>query len=228
MSCLRVQPPLQVPVTSLALPRGRRPNANPAVFNDALVVRTQVFVDEQKCSADAEIDDDDPRSWHWVMYDKVHGDEDCGNITTGSCFTPIAVIRLVPPPHIAHELVGLGQVCMEPQATKPTTALGYDTKHEPYIKLTRVAVVKRFRGRGLARRLVDTALEWARQHATEIDEASTRRQDLRPWKGLVLVHAQVAVEKMYEKMGFVTDELLGRWDEEGIEHLGMWRRIEVD
>lgn len=44
---------------------------------------------------------------------------------------------------------------------------------------------------------------------------------------MVLVHAQVSVEKVWEKMGFVTDPRLGRWDEEGIEHLGMWKRVDV-
>ena len=68
--------------------------------------------------------------------------------------------------------------------------------------------------------LVDTSLQWAAEHAEEIGGSE--------WKGLVLVHAQVSVEKVWAKMGFVTDEKLGRWDEEGIEHLGMWRRIELE
>jgi len=44
---------------------------------------------------------------------------------------------------------------------------------------------------------------------------------------LVLVHAQVDVERMYEGLGFVRDEGLGRWEEEGIMHVGMFRRVEV-
>ncbi|KAL9051130.1 MAG: hypothetical protein Q9162_006202 [Coniocarpon cinnabarinum] len=48
-----------------------------------------------------------------------------------------------------------------------------------------------------------------------------------PWKGLVLVHAQKHLEKTYAKWGFVRDDALGVWDEEGIDHIGMWRRVFV-
>jgi predicted GNAT family N-acyltransferase len=68
--------------------------------------------------------------------------------------------------------------------------------------------------------LVETSLKWAAEHKEEISGQG--------WKGMVLVHAQVSVEKMWAKMGFVTDDKLGRWDEEAIEHLGMWRRLELD
>jgi predicted GNAT family N-acyltransferase len=63
----------------------------------------------------------------------------------------------------------------------------------------------------------------------EIEEACRRvvGRELR-WKGLVLVHAQVQGEKMYERFGFVTDEKMGKWDEEGIEHVGMWKRIDLE
>lgn len=50
---------------------------------------------------------------------------------------------------------------------------------------------------------------------------------LEPWKGLVLVHAQKITERTYAKWGFVMDEALGTWWEEGIEHVGMWRRVPV-
>lgn len=108
-----------------------------------------------------------------------------------------------------------------------------------------------YRGHELGRRLVETALTWAATHAGEIDAAAaqlaTQGQTQGPaqtnddfnskvveggwspasWRGLVLVHAQVDVEGMYRGLGFVTDEGLGRWDEEGIEHVGMFRRVEV-
>lgn len=51
--------------------------------------------------------------------------------------------------------------------------------------------------------------------------------DQGPWKGLILVHAQKHLEKTYSKWGFVRDETLGVWDEEGIDHVGMWRRVKV-
>lgn len=83
-------------------------------------------------------------------------------------------------------------------------------------------------------------MTWAAAHAGEIDRAAGRvaqesklplegevEVQVRPWRGLVLVHAQVDVERMYEGLGFVRDEGLGRWEEEGIMHVGMFRRVEV-
>ncbi|CDM31619.1 hypothetical protein DTO013E5_2108 [Penicillium roqueforti] len=187
---------------------------NPKVFNDAMEIRKTVFIDEQHCTASTEIDSDDPRSWHWVLY-------------TDTTSTPVGTIRLVPPPQVSHA-----------QTTDPESSAGpeYDWMHEPCVKLTRVAVVPGFRGLGLGRRLVEVALGWAAGHAGEIDEAVAgiargRRgagADLGPWRGLVLVHAQVDVEGMYAGLGFVTDESMGRWVEEGIEHVGMFRRLVLD
>ena len=67
--------------------------------------------------------------------------------------------------------------------------------------------------------LVDESLRWAAEHKEAVGGQG--------WDGNVLVHAQVGVEKVWAKMGFVTDEKLGRWDEEGIDHLGMWRRLNL-
>ncbi len=114
---------------------------------------------------------------------------------------PVACIRLCPPPHAPH----------------PN---GYsDPNEEPYIKLQRFATMPAHRGKGLGKMMVETSLRWAAQNAEEIGGSQ--------WKGMVLVHAQSSVEKVWAKMRFLTDEKLGRWDEEGIEHLGMWRRIEI-
>ncbi|CAG8107163.1 unnamed protein product [Penicillium salamii] len=157
---------------------------NPPILNDALQIRLQVFVHEQNCSAATEIDTDDSRSWHWVLY---------------SGTTAVGTIRLVPP----HQQKGEGEA------------------HEPCIKLTRVAIMPEYRGLGLGRRLVETALGWAVGIGREILVENG-------WRGLVLVHAQVGVEGMYGRLGFVVDEGLGRWDEEGIEHCGMFRRVGLD
>jgi predicted GNAT family N-acyltransferase len=194
-------------------------------------VRVRVFVDEQHCSADAEIDSDDARSWQWVIYASPSTESTSPPTSTT---TPVAVIRLVPPPQTPHELL------THPHPTDPNTnnPPAYDWTHEPCIKLTRVAVLPEYRGFGLGRRLVETALTWAASHAGEIDAAAvqlasqfSKKEDstgvLEAWRGLVLVHAQVDVERMYRGLGFVTDEGLGRWDEEGIEHVGMFRRVEV-
>ena len=178
-------------------------------------MRVRVFVDEQNFSADAEIDEDDARSWHWVI----------SATTAPGTSIPVAVIRLVPPPQKPHELL-----------THPDTISesSYDWAHEPCIKLSRVAVLREYRGLGLGRKLVQVALEWAAHHARRIDEAAAQvaarsHWTGRParWQGLVLVHAQAEVERMYKGSGFQRDETLERWDEEGVEHVGMFRRVEV-
>ncbi|CAG8895059.1 unnamed protein product [Penicillium egyptiacum] len=214
-----IQPP-PGPSAKLVLPsRDTSPNTNPTVFNDAMIIRKAVFIDEQHCTADAEIDSDDARSWHWVLYDD-----------SAATPTPVGVIRLVPPPQAPH-----ARLTEPPAAAGAQGAPEYDWTHEPCIKLTRVAIMPSFRGFGLGRRLVETALGWAAGHAAEIDEAAAQIAargespvTLTQWRGLVLVHAQVDVEGMYAGLGFATDHSLGRWNEEGIEHVGMFRRLVLD
>ncbi|OQV05915.1 hypothetical protein CLAIMM_10571 [Cladophialophora immunda] len=166
----------------------RAPESPKKIFRDAMEVRIKVFCDEQKCPLEAELDEDDLRSWHWIVY----GWDPAGEIT------PVACLRIVPPPHLPH-----------PNGFS-------DPDEKPYVKLGRVATLPEHRGKGLGRRLTETALQWSYANSLAIHPE---------WDGLVLAHAQVAVEKMYEKLGFVTDERLGRWDEVGIEHLGMWRQL---
>lgn len=204
------------PNTKLVLPG--QGITNPPTFNDAMIVRMRVFVDEQKCSAEGEIDSDDARSWQWVMYDP----------NSANAKAPVAVIRLVPPPQPPHALL------THPEDIATKILPEFDWVHEPCIKLTRVAVMPEYRGKGLGRRLVDTALDWASDHKAEIDEAAAQLASMsdgtasvKKWEGLVLVHAQVDVEQMYRGLGFQTDESLGRWDEEGIEHVGMFRRLKL-
>jgi predicted GNAT family N-acyltransferase len=160
----------------------------PPLFSDAMTIRFQVFCAEQGCSTANELDEDDSRSWHWVAYDDTPSHK------------PIACLRLVPPPHAPH-----------PNGFT-------DPEEQPYVKLSRLAVLPEARGKGLARVLCDEAVEWAKNSKNEIGG---------DWDGLVLVHAQVGVEQVYEKLGFETDGRLGRWDEEGIEHLGMWRQFNM-
>lgn len=169
-------------------PADPRPAGAPKTFLDAMDVRIKVFCDEQKCDIEPELDEDDPRSWHWVAYTSGGAGPD----------EPVSVIRIVPPPHEPH-----------PNGF-------HDPAEESYVKLGRVATMPNARGKGVSRRLSEEAFRWLAAHSEEVGFA---------WNGLVLTHAQVAVEKMYNKLGFVTDEKLGRWDEVGIEHVGMWKRI---
>ncbi|EFR04273.1 hypothetical protein MGYG_07282 [Nannizzia gypsea CBS 118893] len=161
------------------------------VFEDGLQVRMTVFVDEQNCAPENEVDADDDRSWHWVAYAY---DADAGGKAVG-------VVRLVPPPHeeghYHHHQHGSGK---------------------PFAKIGRLAVLAAYRGKGLARRLVEMALRWGVEHRLDVGGG---------WGGLVLVHAQTDVEAMYARLGFETDKSLGQWDEEGIQHVGMWKTLEL-
>jgi len=171
---------------------------------------------------------------------------------------PIATVRLVPPPHEPHpkpgSVDGVGGEWPAPSSSGSTSVRtrsreGHDHAtamhdgHEPYIKLGRLATLKEYRGLGLGRLLVHTALEWASRHGDqfraggEVDSETAELEGVArerahvelgsEWKGLVLVHAQKGAERFWKGMGFVRDEGLGVWVEEGIEHVGMWRRVGV-
>jgi predicted GNAT family N-acyltransferase len=178
-------PPGQL-VAPNGFPTDPRPKGAPKLFLDAMDVRIKVFCDEQNCALEPELDEDDPRSWHWVAYSD--GNE------------PVSVIRIVPPPHGPH-----------PNGH-------HDADEEPYVKLGRVATMPNHRGMGLSRMLTNEAFKWLSEHSEQVTEG---------WKGLVLCHAQTDVERMYGKLGFATDDKLGKWDEEGIEHIGMWKRVQT-
>lgn len=184
---------------------------------------------EQKCDPDAELDEDDARSWHWVLYD-THTDSSAlqSNGVNGAenekKKKPVAVVRLVPPPHAPHGHLN------------PVIGDGVDTSETcrkenlPFIRLTRVAVLKEYRGKGLSRMLAEHALDWAAAHPEEVDAAHAEALGggvERKWDGLVLVHAQTQVEGVYKRLGFVTDQGLGTWEEERIVHVGMWRELDV-
>lgn len=246
--------PPETPPT-LPTPSNPSPNPNPTL-NDALILRRKVFIDEQNCSPANEIDADDLRSWHWVVYYRDSRDTSEYNGTNlggkatehgDEALLAIGVIRLVPPPHAPHCPGGITAEtpertpkCEHEHSAHGQEPGGYDMLHEPYIKLTRVAVLPEYRGKGIARLLVETAVDWARRWPGGIQAAGDRvRRDVDgdasdasdasagegAWNGLVLVHAQVSVEGMYRRLGFETDEGMGRWDEEGIDHVGMWMRV---
>ncbi|KAK5139740.1 hypothetical protein LTR04_003361, partial [Oleoguttula sp. CCFEE 6159] len=242
----------------------------PHIFVEAMSVREEVFVKEQGVPLENELDADDRRSFHWVVYASVGtpssrspeilgGARDRYDMEKGqtkqeqarrksSTATKLAVgtIRLVPPPHPPHPEPGTHHKIDNAEAEAPATeghgnhkTSMYDGR-EPYVKLGRVAVLAPFRRLSLARLLVNSALDWAAQNAETIlpPLGPLLREQLRLaagdadfdddiWKGLVLVHAQTGMQRLWEKWGFVKDEEMGVWDEEGIDHVGMWRRIKL-
>lgn len=156
-------------------------------------VREEVFVKEQKCSLGNEVDEDDPKSFHWVVYASVgttstpsppintiatggfKGDERRASESTASR-VPVGTIRLVPPPHAPHSSPSYSPDSTP--STEPADAKRADSKtplpgsyrepKEPYIKLGRLSTLAPYRGLGLSKLLFNAAVNWASEHPTEI------------------------------------------------------------
>ncbi|KAJ9129598.1 hypothetical protein NKR19_g10288 [Coniochaeta hoffmannii] len=204
----------------------------PQTFRDAMIVRQQVFVQEQRVPMHYEYDEDDPRSAHWVLYSQ-----------TAAALIPVGTIRLVPFPHPAHpvsggvyvdgRLVAVNPVSAYPPPTgnsvpadRSTTYHNYNSNSngsEPYLKLGRLAIVPSHRGRRLAGVLINAAIDWAVRNSAYFNHEHGPE-----WKGLVLIHAQKSAVRVWRYAGFIEDEGMGSWWEEGMEHVGMYRRVNVD
>jgi hypothetical protein len=52
-------------------------------------------------------------------------------------------------------------------------------------------------------------------------------EDIPIWRGLICVHAQEPVVKVYENWGFKVDKAMGTWYEEGIPHVAMFLRLKI-
>lgn len=262
-----------------------QPISVPSAFKDAMSVREEVYVDEQGVPLENELDEDDARSWHWVVYASVANasspppedlnaangngngkkEEEQRNNSASASRVPVGTIRLIPPPHglnpylkapppVIQELPDGMPHDKHPDADPPsgTTTAAVHHKHptEPYVKLGRLATLSQYRKLGLSKLLVNTALEWAATHPTlvlpppdptKIEAAKIEGKDpeeVMMWRGLCMVHAQVSVEALWAKHGF-KEELIadngeveiskeGRWWEEGIEHLGMWKKLHIE
>ena len=231
-----------------------QPSSVPQTFKEAMEVREDVFVKEQNVPLENELDEDDPRSFHWVVYASVGntaapspsalrpvdasisaGDERRKSEST-AMRVPVGTIRLVPPPHKSHaEHTGHDGVDADngPKSStngRADSAQLESSPAEPFIKLGRLAVLKPYRRLGLSKLLINAALNWAKEHAAdivppkspaEIEAARLEgKADELPWQGLVLVHAQTQMKRLWENAGFTLDEKMGTWIEEGIEHVG--------
>ncbi|KAM7206425.1 hypothetical protein V8F20_002774 [Naviculisporaceae sp. PSN 640] len=214
----------------------------PKTFLDAMEVREQVYVQEQKVPLEYEHDSDDTRSVHWVIYASINQtiepeirDPSTQEIIrprrSESRAMPIGTIRLVPFPHPPHprkggiyvdgRLTNAGDPVSKvgepgssfptntiPSASPTTTApenipkdseivqpltpseetrlssspifipFGVDpptTYHdgvEPYVKLGRLAVLKEFRGRGIASQLIRAAIDWMVKHRSAFNPSA--------------------------------------------------------
>ncbi|KAF2148430.1 hypothetical protein K461DRAFT_271930 [Myriangium duriaei CBS 260.36] len=219
----------------------------PETFLDAMSVREDVYVDEQKVPLEYELDAEDAQSIHWVAYASVStsGAVNASDDRKGSGGKlAIGTVRLVLPPHVHDENGHNEGPNMDGVAEgEHAETLGCLRRgNEPYARMGRLAVLKPYRKMGLSSLLVNAALEYATNHPDEIlppvspTEMEHRRLEATTssgldehdeWDGLVLVHAQSAIEKLWRAWGFVRDQTMGEWNEEGIMHVGMWRRIPV-
>ncbi|PVH99666.1 hypothetical protein DM02DRAFT_629178 [Periconia macrospinosa] len=210
----------------------------PQVFQDAMSVREEVY-GEQGIPLEAEFDEDDPRSWHWVVWLRL----------------PVGTIRMIPPPHAPNKYVSKTESDKHMDADPPRALEEQylaQSKHpsEPYVKLGRLAVLSPYRKLGLAKLLINTTMEFAAKHPDSIYEPPSpttaekanllglSTDEVASWNGLVMIHAQANLKHLWEKYGFA-EELINdkgeveiskepHWVEEGIEHVGMWRRLHVD
>ncbi|KAI1425572.1 hypothetical protein F5Y12DRAFT_361525 [Xylaria sp. FL1777] len=108
---------------------------------------------------------------------------------------------------------------------------------EPYVKLGRMAVIPEFRGHHVAVQLWNAAKQWLQENPTYFNPSvkelgmDTMRvgsaDEIPKWNGLICVHAQETVIKIYQRWGFKVDKAMGRFYEEGIPHVGMFQRLEV-
>lgn len=123
---------------------------------------------------------------------------------------------------------------------RPTT---YHDGQEPYLKLGRLAVVPTYRREGVAGVLVNAALEALSliQYSgssetglenfldfsnTEVDQIGIDENGAR-WRGLLCVHARSPMMELWRRYGFLLDEQMGTWWEEGMSHVGMFMRMEA-
>jgi predicted GNAT family N-acyltransferase len=119
---------------------------------------------------------------------------------------------------------GSGAATPPPSAEWPP----HPTAHagEAYVRLGRLATLAGHRGQGVARQLVEAVLEFLARPGVGAEMRPGEEADR--WKGLVVVHAQRDRSVgFWRKFGFVVDEGMGEWDEEGMMHVGMYRKLDI-
>ncbi|RYP80809.1 hypothetical protein DL769_002279 [Monosporascus sp. CRB-8-3] len=110
---IALQEPTKLDDYDRTRPHDQQPAHVPRVFCDAMEVREAVFVREQGVPLENELDADDPRSCHWVVYASVNQttepaerDEATGEVVrprrSETRSQPIATLRVVPFPHPPH------------------------------------------------------------------------------------------------------------------------------
>ncbi|KAI0392504.1 acetyltransferase [Xylariaceae sp. FL0594] len=117
-------------------------------------------------------------------------------------------------------------------------ATDFHNGKEPYLMLGRLAVSRPYRGHGVAAQLWNAAKQWLLKNKTYFNPSVTelgldkmkvgRAEDIPVWAGLICVHAQESVIKIYENWGFQVDKAMGKWHDQGIPHVGMFYRLDLN
>lgn len=251
----RFQPPPSIDGYDHLLPPEEQPSSVPATFAACMAVRHAVFVLEQKIPADSELDDDDRRSCHWALFYAEAGTDRPAGTPAGT----IRLVPYPQPPHPVpggvyatadgvyglqgwrkpkngdgeSEFVPVGSASA-PGAIPEAAVLHRTTFHdgdEPYVKLGRMAVLPKYRRKGLANRLVKDVLLWMQQNPGYFEpEGADDDADgvgAPAFRGLVCVHAQVSAIDFWLAAGFQIDDAMGQWWEEGMLHVGMFLRLDL-
>jgi predicted GNAT family N-acyltransferase len=221
--------------------------AVPQGFVDAMSVRETVFVREQGGLLENELDFDDRRSFTWTAYASVPGHtksapEGGHPMRKQSTSTKLAIgtIRLIPPPNTTNHAVDNNRNKDDTLRSGTTIKSSIHDGYEPFLTLGRLAILSEFRKIGVSKLLIDSALTMAHDYPHIISEppSSSLAEGLRAhlglnlhmntdWSGLVLIHAQIELQKFWTQYGFEVDEGMGIWEEEGVDHVAMWKRINL-
>jgi predicted GNAT family N-acyltransferase len=200
----------------------------PPLFRDAMSVRETVY-GEQGIPLEAEFDEDDARSWHWIAYASVASTsmppkylrsdspntpaEDARRASASASRMPVATIRLIPPPHGPNKYLDEDKADKHADADPPSAELESAHPAEPYVKLGRLATLKPYRGMGLAGLLINAVSDFAKNNpdtiykpasptAMERAQITEHGREQLAWEGLIMIHAQANLKKMWEKHGF--------------------------
>lgn len=224
-------------------------NVYPQILHDFMSVREEVS-SQSGIPLEAVFDKDDARSWHWVIYASVASTsspsppslrpigsssktEEQRRSSASAQSLAVGTIRLVPPPHGPNKYTNHG-----------------NHPAEPYVKLSRLSVLKEYRGLKLSNQLIDAAMNFAAHNPDTIrpPPAPTTlefvhilgkgEQEATVWEGLAMVHSPLKDSGVWKKYGFaeaLVDEkdnieiaAEAHWNEEGVTHLALWKRMKID
>ncbi|EPE28276.1 Acyl-CoA N-acyltransferases (Nat) [Glarea lozoyensis ATCC 20868] len=225
----------------------------PPVFIAAVQAREDVFVAMyDELTFENNLDYDDPRSIHFVAFSNTPDEEDIEpnsitDIQTRNKFVlrAIGTLRFIPfpqyhqhpPPGMVFDADSLrASAAVENSAElflgipeyKPDRPTKFHDGIEAYIKVGRMCVIKEWRGKGVMDELLRTGYKWLTENKGWTTGTIGGEERFGGWKGLICAHADINAKRSWERNGFVVDEDMGCWWILGIQHICMWKRIELD